>query len=151
MNLFFGFLAIAMGAAALCGAVYFSRLRRRVLRWPTVPGTVIHRAVFQPADRGRMSSSTFRWAPDVRYTYVVNGKPHEGDKITLPWTPTSKKEWAECVLAQIPHHPDVRYDPLNPATSCLLPPGNSNIIWYSAAGASAILISLIWVLPAVMR
>jgi hypothetical protein len=133
-------LVIALGA--FYAAASSLRLRRRVRRWPSVPGHVTSRETIQPTDRGRTSSPAFRWAPDVRYSYSVDGVDYVGDKTTLPWSSTGSKKRAEKALARIPDEPDVRYDPADPKTSCLYPPGRLTVAIFATGGVIVLLLAL---------
>jgi hypothetical protein len=145
MSYLWALCAFGLGIAALLAARTTLRTRRRVLAWPTVPGTITSRATIQPTDRGRMSAPAFRWAPDVRYTYAVDGVEREGDKTTLPWSATGPQKKAQQLLDRIPDDVDVRYDPADPATSCLYPPARKNALLLVAAGVFAILLGLLYV------
>ena len=147
MNMFYGVLALLISLACFYGAAYWLRLRQRVLGWPTVRGRVTARTAIQPTDRGRMSSPAFRWAPDVRFCYRVNGTDYDGDKTFLPWSWTNSKVKVDAFLATIPDEVDVRYDPADPKTSCLFPPANSNALIYGLTGIGVLLFSAMWLLP----
>ena len=147
MSVLYGVLALFVSLACFYGAAYWLRLRQRVLGWPTVKGHVTARTAIQPIDRGRTSTSAFRWAPDVRFSYRVNGTAHQGDKTFLPWSWTSSKDKVEQFLATIPDEVDVRYDPADPKVSCLLPPPASTMLIYALGGIGALLVSAMWLLP----
>jgi hypothetical protein len=144
MNDVWAVLAAGLGLAAFWAARSQLRTRRRVLAWPTVPGRITAREVIQPTDRGRTSQPGFRFAPDVRYTYAVDGAQHKGDKIVLPWTATGSKKWAQKELARIPDDVAVRYDPATPATSCLYPPRRKNVALYVGGGVLCLFIALLF-------
>jgi hypothetical protein len=137
--------ACGLGVGSLIAARRTLHLRRRVLGWPTVPGKITSRETIQPTDRGRTSAPGFRWAPDVRYTYTVGGTEREGDKTTLPWSATGSQAKAQRALDRIPDDVAVRYDPGDPATSCLEPPGRRNVVIFVLAGIGAILLGLLYV------
>jgi hypothetical protein len=144
MNVVYAVVAFGLGLVGLYSARYTHRLRRRVLSWPSVRGRVTMRTVIQPTDRGRMSQPRFRWAPDVRYTYSVDGVQYEGDKTTLPWSATGSRKRAEKVLARIPDETDVLYDPADPKTSCLWPPRRLNVAIWAGAGVVVMLLGLLY-------
>jgi hypothetical protein len=137
-------IAIAMGLLAFWAARGTHRLRKQVLSWPTVRGRVTSREVIRPTDRGSLSVPAFRFAPDVRYVYTVDGVERIGDKTTLPWSSTGSHKSAEKVLAQIPDETDVRYDPADPSKSCLWAPSRGSIVGWCAAGVVVILLGAIY-------
>jgi hypothetical protein len=141
----YGAFALVLAIAAFYAAVSSFRLRRRVRRWPSVRGHVTMRQTIQPTDRGRMSAPAFRWAADVRYAYSVDGVVYEGDKTTLPWSATGSKKSAEKELERIPDETDVLYDPADPKTSCLYPPGRMSIAVFAVGGVLVLLLGLAYV------
>jgi hypothetical protein len=141
----YGAFALAIAIGAFYAAATIFRLRRRVRRWPSVPGRVTSRETIQPTDRGRTSAPAFRWAPDVRYTYTVDGVEYVGDKTTLPWSATGSKKRAEKVLARIPDETDVLYDPSDPQASCLYPPARMSGVVYAVGGVIVLLLALAYV------
>ncbi len=150
MAILAGLLSLLLSLACFWASFYWLRLRKRVLGWPVVRGRITARAAIQPTDRGRTSSPAFRWAPDVRFTYRVDGTDYEGDKTFLPWSWTNSKDKVEQFLATIPDEVDVRYDPAAPKTSCLFPPASSNALVYGLAGVGVLLLSAMWLLPLLM-
>jgi Protein of unknown function (DUF3592) len=144
LNIVYGLVAIGLGLTAFWAARSTHRTRKRVRSWPTVRGQVTMRTAIQPTDRGRTSPPAFRWAPDVRYTYSVDGVDYEGDKTTLPWSATGSRKRAEKVLASIPDETDVRYDPADPKTSCLWAPPRWMVVMWAAAGVFVILLGLVY-------
>jgi hypothetical protein len=144
LSIVYGLVACGLGLVAFWAARSMHVLRRRVLGWPSVRGHVTSREVIRPADRGRLSAPAFRFAPDVRYTYRVDGVDYVGDKTTLPWSATGSRTSAEKVLAAIPDQTDVRYDPDDPKTSCLYPPGRKNVVIYALGGVLALLLGAVY-------
>lgn len=145
MHYVYALFALAIAAGAFYAAVTTFRLRRRVRRWPSVPGRVTARTTIQPTNRGRTSPSGFRWAPDVRYTYSVDGVEYSGDKTTLPWSATGSKKRAEKVLSRIPDETNVLYDPADPKTSCLYAPRAVNVLIWTTGGLFVLLVALSYV------
>jgi hypothetical protein len=144
VNLVYGLVACALGLVAFWAARRMHRLRRQVLGWPSVPGQMTSREVIRPTDRGGTSAPAFRFAPEVRYTYSVDGVEYTGDKTTLPWSATGSRKRAEQVLAAIPDDPEVRYDPADPAVSCLYAPARKNVVIYALAGVLALLLGAVY-------
>lgn len=136
--------AIVLALIAFWAARRIWRLRKQVLGWPSVRGHVTSREVIRPTDRARASSPGYRFAPDVRYTYRVDGVDYTGDKTTLPWSATGSRKSAEKVLDAVPDETDVRYDPADPKTSCLYAPGLQNPVIYACGGLLALLIGSIY-------
>ena len=145
MQYLYGAFALAIAVGAFYAAATIFRLRRRVRRWPSVRGRVTSRETIQPTDRGRTSAPAFRWAPDVRYSYTVDGVDYVGDKTTLPWSATGSKKSAEKALARIPDETDVLYDPAEPKTSCLYPPGRMSAAVYAIGGLIVLLLAVAYV------
>lgn len=145
MQYVYGLFALVIAGFGFYAAVSTQRTRTRVRAWPTVRGRVTARTTIQPTDRGRTSPAAFRWAPDVRYTYAVDGVEYEGDKTTLPWSSTGSKKAAEKVLARIPDETDVRYDPADPKTSCLWAPGRGTVAIWAVGGIVVLLLGLAYV------
>jgi hypothetical protein len=144
VHIVYAVFAFGLGLVGLYAARSTHRLRKRVRAWPSVRGRVTLRRTIQPTDRGRLSQPRFRWAPDVRYTYSVDGVEYEGDKTTLPWSSTGSRKRAEKVLARIPDETDVRYDPADPKTSCLWPPGRLNVAMWAVAGVVVFLLGFLY-------
>jgi hypothetical protein len=81
----------------------------------------------------------------VRYSYAVGGSDYVGDKTTLPWSATGSKKSAEKARARIPDETDVLYDPADPKTSCLYPPGRLSGAIYAIGGVVVLLLALAYV------
>jgi hypothetical protein len=111
-------MAWLIGGIALYSGLSILRANRQVRGWPTVPGTLVERGVV-PSTAGSVSSPGRRHRAMVRYTYVVDGRPYEGDKILalggLTGTQTAMQKEVDRLADPI----EVRYNPLNPADACL--------------------------------
>ena len=90
----------------------------RSTRWPATPGIILESRV----KRGTVHPGIPTSDPEIRYRYVVNGRPFENDTIafglargSLTWGYASRK------VEKFPkgQAADVRYDPERPDEACL--------------------------------
>jgi len=119
-TIFAGSFALLIGIVGLWTG--FKQLGNRKLldRWPTTSGSVIERGVFEPP--GPAGTPAFKYAPLIRYRYLVNGKEFVNDyihpkRIQLPRHST--RAWAEKRAAEIPDDVNVHYNPADPTESFL--------------------------------
>jgi hypothetical protein len=133
---------VLAGIFALYSARYMSQLRAQARAWPRVPGHMTAReAVSAPLRRGVQGRSSY--TPEVRYTYSVDGVEYQGDKLNLSTTTNGSRKSVERKLAKISDTPDVLYDPADPKTSCLTPPGQSDVAVFGLAGVVAIVVGIV--------
>lgn len=142
---------LIFGAAAIAGAIYWTRARARICRWPVAPGQILEREAIVPTNRVLSGSLAFRWEPTVRYRYRVADVEYSGDRIYLPWAWTDTRAKCERFLATIPDDAPVRYDPANPSISVLFPAPLSSILWYAATGLFFFLLGGVLLLGELMR
>ena len=76
------------------------------------------------------------YTPTVRFTYAVDGTEHESDAIVHDSVESGTQRWAQKALDAIPDDVVVRYDPKDPATACLRPPGTKEIAAWTIAGTA---------------
>jgi Protein of unknown function (DUF3592) len=118
-----------MGAAIFllvlsCGAIAagrgYVRTARRMRAYATTTGTVVARGLRTVGTDNREG----RWgegggyAPQVTYTYTVDGASYESDRVSYARRGL-KRSLAEQRLAEIPDAVEVHYDPAAPADACL--------------------------------
>lgn len=96
------------------------------LTYPAATGVVTHSAVAsEPTEDGEAQL----YAPDVRYTYDVDGRSYQGDLVRFSgFGGVSQRSWVE---PEVLAHPagstaTVRYDPLHPETAVLSAGLNAN-------------------------
>jgi hypothetical protein len=103
---------------SIVAAVSAHRTRRRVLAWPTTPGKIVEREVI-PATRPTLGTPGYRWEPRVKYSYSVGGVGFLGTRIYPEGAPIHTKDSSQKFLDALPEQVAVRYDPQDPALSCL--------------------------------
>ena len=92
--------------------------------WPAVDGEVVRSAVVLDSSRIRGGGYNVTYQADIHYRYVVNSKAYESNVFTfgVPHSFANRAEAdAEVARLAVGRHVEVRYDPDDPATSCLEP------------------------------
>ncbi len=106
---------------------------RSSLRWPTAKGKVIALEVVG-IQRRNVGRASFR--PTIRYSYRVNGRDYEGDRIGLAFVPLTMHSHEAFTLQEASqvldgYYPgalvEVYYDPEDPAYSLLRPGAPSRL------------------------
>lgn len=110
--------SLLIGGAALAIGLNTMRVNRRVKRWPTVEGTLVDRDVV-PSTGGSVTNSGPRYQAKVTYTYEVAGQSYAGDKIVAYGNITGSREAMQQEVDGFSDRLAVRYNPENPADSCL--------------------------------
>lgn len=112
---------IAFGLACLAFGAWFTRFcarswhrARAAPSWARVPGRIVS-AIVVPDDGG--------YAPLVRYTYTVAGKPYQSSRIALAFTSYIRERHARAVADRYRAGRDVvvSVDPDDPAQAVLEP------------------------------
>lgn len=137
--------AVGLGALAL-GALDLARAGAST-HWPHTAGHIVKSQVGATSASGSgfgldgryHSHSVSTDSVDIRYTYVVEGRPRTGERLTYDSAPFERSE-CERIVAQYPvgKGVEVYYDPENPDIS-LLRPGVRDGAWVRLAWTGAIL------------
>lgn len=90
--------------------------------WPTTTGEIVESRVDRRRSSGgsnRSSSTTYH--AEIGYTYTVDGTTYDGDRVNFGEYGSSNSSHARSVVRRYPvgQSVEVRYDPADPATSCL--------------------------------
>ena len=85
-----------------------------------------------------------RWVytPAFRYTYAVGGVAHSGDTRNLAWKSGWSKRTAKRKLYEVPDAVPVFYDPADPTSSALAPPGRGDLWFWAAFGVGLVALGL---------
>lgn len=107
-----------LGGAALFGADLLEQSRSR--SWPSVPG-VIDRSGVKHSCGGRGGGA---YAPDVEYSYAVNGRRFHGNRRRVYDRTCASREWARDFAAR--EYPvgtvvTVYFNPSDPSSAVLYP------------------------------
>ena len=92
--------------------------------WPAADGEVVKSAVVLDSSRIRGGGYNVTYRADINYRYVVNSKAYESNVFTfgVPHSFANRAEAdAEVARLAVGRHVEVRYDPDDPARSCLQP------------------------------
>jgi hypothetical protein len=105
-----------VGFALLAGALWNTRHSLQAGSWPTAPAKITRLEVRENSDS---DGSTYQ--VEVEYSYVVDGRPYDGKQLAFGYNATSGREAHDeiCRKLQGAKQVFVRYDPANPARSCL--------------------------------
>lgn len=129
--MFYGFLYLAFGIAALAYGAFILKQRRRTRGWPSVTGRMLERKV-EPSPNGRagrMGPPAFSYEALVKYSYRVGDREYTNDKLyPQGWVANTKKN-REKFLATLPDQIPVHYRPSDPQDSCLLAPSLGMALW----------------------
>jgi hypothetical protein len=106
-----------VGFAILGYSLWNARRSTQAAGWPTTPGTVTHLAIEEKSD----SEGGTTYKVNVRYTYTVDGVGYEGDQLAFGYVASSGREAHDEIHSKLKNARQiaVRYDPSDPAVSCL--------------------------------
>jgi len=96
--------------------------------WPTAPATVTHAQLVEGE----------HYRVDVRYTYSVGGVEYEGARVAFGYDGGANREAHAALFQKIRDAKTIaaRYDPENPAESCLSHGVHSSVgmaVWFAGA------------------
>jgi hypothetical protein len=93
-----------------------ARLSTQAASWPTSPGAITQLSVEENSD-----SEGTSYQVKVRYTYSVDGVPYEGDRLAFGYAGSSGRESHYEIHRKLQSAKQVavRYNPSDPAVSCL--------------------------------
>ena len=116
-----GIFGLLIGVVGLWTGLKQLHNRAELNRWPTTPGKVVERGVYQP-NIPSLGPPAFRHAPFVKDVYQVDGKEFTNDsvhpkRIQLPGISTYK--WARKKAASYPDEVTVHYNTADPTESYL--------------------------------
>ena len=140
MHVVSGGLAIGIGVFALYAFTSTRKQRAAMQRWPSVEGQVTDRALERRS--GGAKGSRWVYTPAFRYTYAVDGVEHSGDTRNLAWKSGFSERTAKRKLYEVPDAVPVHYDPADPSTSALEPPGRGDLWFWAAFGVGLIVLGL---------
>ena len=110
---------LVIGAAAIVAGVTMLSAGSTARGWPVVPGQIVERSVGPSTTTGASRPGRY-FEPRVTYDYTVDGKPHQGHRITMT-TEAYDEAQARRVVDALPDTVEVHYDPGNPADAVLQP------------------------------
>lgn len=122
MNTQFGCVAIFLAVFYLVGfgllgyGLRCAQLSVRAASWPKAEGVVKHIALHEDKD-----SEGTTYHVNVQYSYTVDGVSYDGDRVAFGYAATSGRKMHEQLHERLAGAKtvQVRYDPANPAESCL--------------------------------
>jgi hypothetical protein len=134
-----GIIAICIGAFALYALKGTRQQRAKMRSWPSAMGQITERSLER---RTGTQSAGWVYTPAFRYTYAVDGVEHTGDTRKLAWKSGYSKGRAKRKLREVPDDVAVLYDPSDPATSALAPPGQGDVWFWGAFGVVLIVLGI---------
>jgi hypothetical protein len=126
-------IVIIVGLVFLVAGIYMTVTGVSVIQkvgasedWPTVTGRVTDSSVEVQRNEtgtGRKKKRSTYYAPDVSYTYSVEGVPYSSNQIIYGATRYDDKSTAQAIAGQYPKGSDVTvyYDPESPDSAVLEP------------------------------
>jgi hypothetical protein len=135
-------LVISLGAI-LAGWGYVKNARR-MRAFATVQGKVLSRGV--KAIPGGVREGRYGkgggYMPDIRYSYAVDGREYESDKVSYAFKGL-KRELAQQAADAFPADPDVFYNPDEPSEAYLTTHTPAIGRWFIAGGVVGVLMALV--------
>lgn len=105
-----------VGFGLLAGGIWGAYWSTAAESWSVAPGKILRAELKESGD-----SDGSTWAVEVEYTYTVGGVAYSGDRLAFAYAASSDQEAHLAVLKKLQgaKQVDVRYDPADPASSCL--------------------------------
>ncbi len=132
-----GILAAGLVALGLAlSALYSQSLWEgwRSTHWQATPGVMTEARIAQT--RSPRSTNPY-WEPRLRYRYIVNGKEHEGSRLSYDQEKTVDREWLQARLTRewLPGTAvTVWVDPANPGKAVLKPGASGWLVVFVGVG-----------------
>ncbi len=123
------FAFLVLGIPLLASARHFYRAwkqyrwAKQSARWAVTTGTITHAALREEKHTPDDDSAPFyTYHPEIRYTYIAEGKTHEGSRVQFGGFPDFTQAEAQEILAQYPVGAQVTvyYDPDQPTNAVLV-------------------------------
>jgi hypothetical protein len=110
---------LLVGFVALGFGLWNARRSLRAGMWPTVRGRLTDVSLKENSSGGSEGGPTF--GVSVRYTYAVDGVTYEGSRLAFGYLSSSGRAAHDLIIQklELANSVLVRYDPANPAVSCL--------------------------------
>ncbi len=91
--------------------------------WPSVQGQLLSKKVESSSMRDKDGRSTQSFRPTVHFTYLVDGKTHNGTRLRIPIPSYNRYDKAQKTLADlsVTKPCEVYFNPANPEDSVLQP------------------------------
>jgi hypothetical protein len=104
-----------VGFGLLGYGLWNARRSTKAAAWPSAPATITHLAIETRTNRG------MSYELKVRYTYTVDGRVYEGDRLALGYAGSGGRAAHAEIQRTLSRAKNVavRYDPSNPAVACL--------------------------------
>ncbi len=134
-----GIIAICIGAFALYALKGTREQRAEMRSWPSAQGQITERSL---EHRTGAQGAGWVYTPAFRYTYAVDGVEYDGDTRKLAWKSGFSRRRAKRKLREVPDDVPVLYDPADPATSALQPPGHGDLWFWGAFGVALIALGI---------
>lgn len=106
-----------VGFGVLGYGVWAARRSTQVANWPTTQGNLANVALKENSD----SDSGTNYEVKVEYTYTVDGQEYHGSRLAFGYGSSSNHQAQTEIYEKLKaaKSVDVRYDPVNPASSAL--------------------------------
>lgn len=105
------------GFGLLAWGLWSARRSTQAATWPTVPGSITSVELAERLD----SESSTTYEVQVQYTYTVEGLAYQGSRLAFGYTASSGRQAHAEIYRRLQAAGTVlvRYDPADPAVSCL--------------------------------
>jgi hypothetical protein len=115
------FIPAVIGLALLGWAFVVLQAAREARAWPTVTGKITASGVHERVSRDKEGDPYTEYTPYVRYSFSVNDRPFEGDRIAVGYNEEGSHSQARFAVARYPVGATVKvyYDPANPRSAVL--------------------------------
>jgi hypothetical protein len=139
-----GVVALLLAVGVLAGGLLIflsirdGRTSKASLQWLSVPGTVVFSQWVNYATAGEPPSS----APEVKYTYVVNGQTWQSSRVKFGGVARQK------ILDKYPNGNPVQvfFDPQQPSNAVLEPGGSTQVMLFAGIGTFVFcLLMALWI------
>jgi hypothetical protein len=134
-----------IGVALLGWSFVVIQAAREARAWPTTTGRITASSIKERDRRDGDDNPVTEYTPFVRYSYSVNDRPFESDRIALGYNEEGSYGSAKSAVARYPVGASVtvHYDPANPR-SAVLQLGTRNMSTPIFIGIASIALSLVF-------
>jgi hypothetical protein len=125
-----GIFSLLLGAVGLWTAIRQFKNRSLLGNWRTTQGKVIERGTYRP-NFASLSASAFRYAPLVRYSYLIDEKEFISNAIhpvRMQLPRHSSRKWAQKQAETFPADVVVHYNSEDPS-ECYLTLTSKVVLW----------------------
>jgi hypothetical protein len=148
-------MTVLMGTGAVYLGVDSVQLARESARWPAVDGMVVRATVNEESHSSRSGPPSLVYRPVIVYTYRVDGREYEGQRVSYGEYATGEAADAQAVVDRYKAGTPVRvhYRPGQPE-EVVIETGSHGIPWFFIAlGVPFLLVGLVLVVfaPRLLR